>query len=72
MWDLLATRAGHWRFDEAQTLPWRVAGVPLEEIGFFIVIPVATVLTFEAVGVVRRQDRFGRSSRRAHQRRAVR
>jgi lycopene cyclase domain-containing protein len=64
LWDLYATRAGHWRFDAAQTLPWRVAGLPLEEISFFVVIPLVTVLTYEAVGVVRRHDRAIRSHRR--------
>jgi lycopene cyclase domain-containing protein len=53
VWDLYATHVGHWRFDPAQTLPWRVAGLPLEEIAFFVVIPVATVLTYEAVLVGR-------------------
>jgi hypothetical protein len=46
---------GHWRFDEAQTLPWRVAGLPLEEFSFFIVIPLVTVLTYEAVKAVSRR-----------------
>ncbi|MDO5711626.1 MAG: lycopene cyclase domain-containing protein [Micrococcales bacterium] len=54
LWDLYATHAGHWWFDAAQTLPWRVAGMPLEEIAFFVVIPVVSVLTFEAVKVVLR------------------
>jgi lycopene cyclase domain-containing protein len=57
VWDLYATHAGHWRFDGAQTLPWRVAGLPLEEIAFFVVIPLVTVLTFEAVRVAQRRDR---------------
>jgi lycopene cyclase domain-containing protein len=52
VWDLYATHAGHWRFDPAQTLPWRLAGLPLEEIAFFVVIPLASVLTYEAVGAV--------------------
>ena len=56
VWDLWATRAGHWRFDPEQTLPWRVAGLPLEEVGFFVVIPLVTVLTLEAVKVVRREE----------------
>ena len=61
VWDLCATAAGHWRFDEDQTLPWRVAGVPLEEISFFVVIPVVAVLTYESVRVVaaRRQETRG-------------
>jgi lycopene cyclase domain-containing protein len=45
VWDLYATRVGHWRFDAAQTLPGRVAGLPVEEVAFFVVIPVVTVLT---------------------------
>ena len=53
VWDLYATSAGHWRFDAAQTLPWRIAGLPLEEIGFFVVIPLVSVLTYESVRVVR-------------------
>jgi lycopene cyclase domain-containing protein len=67
VWDLYATRAGHWRFDPAQTLPWRVAGVPLEEVAFFVVIPLAAVLTYEAVRVVHgaRADRARRPERRS-------
>ena len=60
VWDLYATRAGHWRFDADQTLPWRIAGLPLEEIGFFVVIPLVSVLTFEAVRAVGRRDGSGR------------
>ncbi len=52
LWDLAATRAGHWSFDPEQTLPVRVGGLPLEELGFFVVIPLAGLLTYEAVGVV--------------------
>jgi lycopene cyclase domain-containing protein len=60
VWDLYATRAGHWWFDAAQTLPWRLAGLPLEEIAFFVVIPLVSVLTYEAVRVVRRPARSSR------------
>jgi lycopene cyclase domain-containing protein len=55
VWDVYATAAGHWSFDPAQTLPWRVLGMPLEEVGFFVVVPLASVLTYEAVRVVRRR-----------------
>lgn len=64
LWDLYATQAGHWSFDAAQTLPWRVAGLPLEEVGFFVVIPVVSVLTYEAVRVVRGRGRAGRPRQR--------
>lgn len=63
VWDLYATRAGHWRFDAAQTLPWRVAGLPLEEVAFFVVVPLVTVITYEAVRVARGRDE-ARSARR--------
>jgi lycopene cyclase domain-containing protein len=50
-WDLAATAAGQWRFDPAQTLAVRLWGLPLEEYAFFLVIPLAAILTFEAVAV---------------------
>jgi len=58
-WDVAATRAGHWTFDQEQTLPTRVFGLPFEELGFFVVVPLAGLLTYEAVGVVlaRRKNR---------------
>ncbi|WP_211357104.1 lycopene cyclase domain-containing protein [Nocardioides rubriscoriae] len=61
LWDVRATDLGHWSFDPAQTLPWRVAGLPLEEVAFFVVIPLVSVLTYESVRVVRR----ARDARRA-------
>ena len=54
LWDLYATHSGHWWFDADQTLPWRVAGVPLEEVAFFVVIPLVAVLTLEATRAARR------------------
>lgn len=48
-WDLYATSREHWSFDEAQTLGPRVGGLPLEEIAFFVVIPLAVVFALEAV-----------------------
>ncbi|NMM24033.1 MAG: lycopene cyclase domain-containing protein [Phycicoccus sp.] len=56
-WDLLATSAGQWRFDPAQTFGLRWWGLPLEEYAFFVVIPLAGILTFEAVTVVRERRR---------------
>lgn len=53
VWDALAVRAGHWDFDPAQVLDVRLAGLPLEEVLFFLVIPVCSVLALEAVRTVR-------------------
>jgi lycopene cyclase domain-containing protein len=56
LWDLAAIAAGHWSFDPAQTtgivLP---GGLPLDEVLFFVVVPVCAVLGFEAVRAVLRR-----------------
>lgn len=50
LWDAYAIAHGHWSFDPSQVTGWRVFGqVPIEEVLFFVVVPVAAVLTFEAV-----------------------
>lgn len=69
VWDLWATHEGHWSFDPDQTLPWRVAGVPLEEVAFFVVIPVVSVLTLEGVRAARRgvRPRAGRRATRGRE-----
>lgn len=51
-WDALAVHARQWGFDPGQTLGPRLAGLPLEEVAFFLVIPTCSVLTFEAVRAV--------------------
>ena len=58
-WDLLAANSGQWRFDPAQTFAMRLWGLPLEEYAFFVVIPLAGILAFEAVAVVRERRRTG-------------
>jgi lycopene cyclase domain-containing protein len=56
-WDVWATHVGHWHFDAAQTLPWRVAGLPYEEVAFFVVIPLVSILAYEGVlAAVRRRS----------------
>lgn len=56
LWDVAAIAAGHWRYDPAQTtgivLPGRL---PLDEVLFFLVVPVCAVLGFEAVRAVARR-----------------
>ncbi len=52
-WDLFAIRRDHWTFSPQHTtgllLP---GGIPLEEVVFFLVIPICGLLTYEAVGTV--------------------
>ena len=56
LWDLAAIAAGHWTFDPEQTtgvvFP---GGLPLDEVLFFLVVPVCAVLGFEAVRAVLRR-----------------
>lgn len=50
VWDVWAIARGHWSFSERFTTGWDIAGVlPVEEVSFFLVIPVCGLLTFEAV-----------------------
>jgi lycopene cyclase domain-containing protein len=55
VWDLYAIAAGHWWFDTSRitgvVLP---GGLPIDEVLFFLIIPVASVLTLEAVRGVKR------------------
>lgn len=53
VWDLLAIRAGHWAYDPEQTTGIRLGDLPLEELAFFVVIPICAVLTLEAVRAVK-------------------
>ncbi len=56
-WDLAAIAAGHWHYDPAQILPLRLPGrLPLEEVLFFLVVPVCAILGYEAVRKVLGDD----------------
>lgn len=65
-WDVLGIVRGHWTYSERYTtgilLPLRV---PLEELVFFVVIPICGLLTYEAVGTM-----LGLLRRRASRREA--
>ena len=50
VWDLLAIHAGWWSYDRAYLVGLNVvADLPLEELLFFLVVPICALLTFEAV-----------------------
>jgi len=48
-WDEYAVRNGHWHFDHRYLVGLKLAGLPVEEVLFFVVIPICAVLTLEAV-----------------------
>ncbi|MGN6089136.1 MAG: lycopene cyclase domain-containing protein [Actinomycetes bacterium] len=55
VWDLYAIARQHWHFDPAQTTGVTLPGrLPIEELLFFVVVPICSVLTLEAVRTVRR------------------
>lgn len=62
-WDVFAISREHWYFSPQYTtgvvFP---GGIPLEEVVFFVTIPICALLTYEAVGTVLR--RAGARARR--------
>ncbi len=61
-WVLAAVAAGHWSYDRGQVLGvWLPGGLPIEEVAFFLVVPLCAILAFEAVRtVLSRADQAGR------------
>jgi len=50
VWDLIAVARDHWGFSEKLTTGWDVLpGLPIDEVVFFLAIPVCALLSFEAV-----------------------
>lgn len=56
VWDVVAIDRGHWWFSAAYTTGWTLPGdLPVEEVAFFVTIPICALLTFEAVQRVLRR-----------------
>jgi lycopene beta-cyclase len=50
LWDVVAIARDHWWFSDRYTTGWTVAGdLPVEEITFFVAVPICALLTYEAV-----------------------
>jgi lycopene beta-cyclase len=72
-WDLAAIAAGQWRFNRRYITRIDLPGhLPIEELAFFVVVPICALLTFEAVKRIRtrtpsacRPDRTRGTARRA-------
>ena len=60
IWDGVAVSKGQWHFDNGQVIgiygPFRL---PVEEYLFFLIVPLATIMTLEAVRNVKRHWRIG-------------
>ncbi len=54
-WDAYAVKQGHWTFDPQQILGiYGPFHIPLEEFLFFLVVPLAAILTLEGVRSVKK------------------
>jgi lycopene cyclase domain-containing protein len=49
VWDVVAVWRGHWAYSPSYVTGWVVGSLPVEELVFFVVIPVCGLLTLEAV-----------------------
>lgn len=50
VWDILAIRAEVWGFNPRYVTGWTLPlGLPVEELAFFVVIPICAILAYEAV-----------------------
>ncbi|MDX6255712.1 MAG: hypothetical protein QOJ11_2046 [Frankiales bacterium] len=59
-WDLWAIADHQWAYDPGQIAGWLLPGhLPVEELLFFVVVPVCAILTYEAVRVRRPSWSFG-------------
>ena len=51
-WDVLGIVRDHWTYSPRFTTGFMLGPMPLEELVFFLVIPVCGLLTYEGVGFV--------------------
>lgn len=67
IWDAYAIAQGHWFFNRDRTLGiYGPFDIPLEEILFFILVPMAAILTIEGVTTVKphlREKEFGKDEK---------
>lgn len=69
-WDAAAIAAGEWRFSRRYVTGLELPGhLPIEEVAFFLVIPVCAILTYETVrraGGLRAELRAERAGHGGH------
>ena len=55
IWDAYAVANGHWKFDSEQILGiYGPFDIPLEEFLFFLIVPIAAIMTIEGVRTVKK------------------
>lgn len=60
LWDAYAISRGHWTFDTRFITNIEVVlNVPLDEVAFFVIIPICAILTLEGVRSSRPQWKIG-------------
>ncbi len=60
IWDAYEISQGHWYFDQEQILGiFGPFDIPLEEFLFFTIIPIAAIMTIEAVRTVNKHWKVG-------------
>lgn len=52
LWDIFAISRDHWTYNQQFVTGIHIGNLPLEEIVFFVVIPICALLSYEAVGTV--------------------
>lgn len=62
VWDLIAIARDHWTYNPEFVTGLELGPLPIEELVFFVVIPICALLSYEAVGTV--LDRAGLRRRR--------
>jgi lycopene beta-cyclase len=52
-WDVVAIDRAHWWYNPRYVTGWRLPGaLPIEELAFFVAVPICALLTYEAVKIV--------------------
>jgi lycopene cyclase domain-containing protein len=57
IWDVVGILRHHWTYSPLFTTGFKLGVMPIEELVFFIVVPICGLLTYEAVGDVLRRAR---------------
>lgn len=57
VWDVVGIVRDHWGYNPRFVTGWHIGVMPIEELVFFVVVPLCGLLTYEAVGYVLRRLR---------------